>query len=57
MRRQISVTYFAMENSIFRPTRRSRNKPRTIPTESEVTTCNYVARLRSAVADRRRISR
>ncbi|WP_407220264.1 NinE family protein [Enterobacter sp. CPE_E1214] len=34
-----------MDNMIFIPTKRSRNKPKPVPTESDVTTFNYTAHL------------
>ncbi|HBN6008632.1 TPA: NinE family protein [Enterobacter cloacae] len=40
-----SITKIAMDNLIFIPTKRSRNKPKPVPTESDVTTFNYTAHL------------
>ncbi len=57
MRQRISITQRALNNLIFQPTRRSRNKPQLIPTESQVNTFRYLDMLRSAVADRMRLTR
>ena len=54
MRRQISITFLACEHAKLKYPRQKRRRNK-IPTESEVTTCNYVARLRRAVADRMRL--
>ncbi|EAO3670627.1 NinE family protein [Salmonella enterica] len=40
-----SITQIAMDNLIFIPTKRSRNKPKPVPTESDVKTFNYTAHL------------
>ena len=56
MRRQISITFLACEHAKLKYPRQKRRCNK-IPTESEVTTCNYVARLRRAVADRMRKAR
>ncbi|WP_288725744.1 NinE family protein [uncultured Enterobacter sp.] len=40
-----SITQIAMDNLIFIPTKRTRNKPKPVPTESDVTTFNYTAHL------------
>ncbi|EDT3070223.1 NinE family protein [Salmonella enterica subsp. enterica serovar Mbandaka] len=40
-----SITQIAMDNLIFIPTKRSRNKPKPAPTESDVKTFNYTAHL------------
>ncbi|MDZ5638992.1 NinE family protein [Enterobacter sp. A103] len=40
-----SITQIAMDNLIFIPTKRSRNKLKPVPTESDVTTFNYTAHL------------
>ena len=56
MRRQISITFLACEHAKLKYPRQKRRRHK-IPTESEVTTCNYVARLRRAVADRMRMKR
>ncbi|WP_143807660.1 MULTISPECIES: NinE family protein [Pantoea] len=56
MRRQISITFLACEHAKLKYPRQKRRHHK-IPTESEVTTCNYVARLRRAVADRMRKTR
>ena len=40
-----SITQIAMDNLIFIPTKRSRNKTKPVPTESDVTTFNYTAHL------------
>ncbi|WP_431647587.1 NinE family protein [Enterobacter hormaechei] len=44
-RQRRSITQIAMDNLIFIPTKRSRNKPKPAPTESDVTTFNYTAHL------------
>lgn len=44
-RQRRSITQIAMDNLIFIPTKRSRNKPNPVPTESDVTTFNYTAHL------------
>lgn len=54
MRRQTSVTQKALDNLIFQPTRRSRNKPKPIPTASQVDTFDYVYGLVRAKWDRMR---
>jgi hypothetical protein len=40
-----SITQIAMDNMIFIPTKRSRNKTKPVPNESDVTTFNYTAHL------------
>ncbi len=40
-----SITQIAMDNLIFIPTKRSRNKPKPVPTESDIKTFNYTAHL------------
>lgn len=40
-----SITQIAMDNLIFIPTKRSRNKPKPVPIESDVKTFNYTAHL------------
>ncbi|MEQ9910967.1 NinE family protein [Pectobacterium polaris] len=40
-----SPTQVVMDSMIFRPTRRSRNKPKPIPSADQVTTLNYTAML------------
>lgn len=40
-----SITQIAMDNLMFIPTKRSRNKPKPVPNESDVTTFNYTAHL------------
>ena len=40
-----SITQIAMDNLIFIPTKRSRNKPKPVPTESDVKTFNYTAHM------------
>ena len=40
-----SITQIAMDNMIFIPTKSSRNKPKPVPTESDVKTFNYTAHL------------
>ena len=40
-----SITQIAIDNMIFIPTKRSRNKPKPVPTESDVKTFNYTAHL------------
>lgn len=40
-----SITQIAMDNMIFIPTKRSRSKPKPVPTESDVKTFNYTAHL------------
>ncbi|QKJ88039.1 NinE family protein [Paramixta manurensis] len=57
MRRQISVTYLAMQNAIFRPTRRSRNRPKPIPTASQIVTFDYIGGIRARVDDKMRMPR
>lgn len=57
MRRQVSVTQKALDNLIFQPTRRSRNKPKPIPLASQVTSYDHGYRLRMAMWDRMRRSR
>lgn len=44
-RQRRSITQIAMDNLIFIPTKRSRNKTKPVPTESDVTTFNYTAHL------------
>nr|WP_238392860.1 NinE family protein [Buttiauxella sp. 3AFRM03] len=46
-----------MDASIFKPTKRSRNKPKPIPTESQVQTFDYVYSLLRAKWDRMRRTR
>lgn len=41
-RQRRSITQIAMDNLIFIPTKRSRNKPKPVPTESDVTTYDPV---------------
>ncbi|HCC5988983.1 TPA: NinE family protein [Enterobacter cloacae] len=41
-RQRRSITQIAMDNLIFIPTKRSRNKPKPVPTESDVTTYDHV---------------
>ena len=57
MSRQKSITQLAIEKSIFRPTKRSRNKAKPIPTESQVNTFDYVNRLLRAKWNRMRKAR
>ncbi len=52
-----SPTQKVMDSMIFRPTRRSRNKPKPIPPADEVTTLNYTARLTDSMWARRKIRR
>ncbi|HBT6204623.1 TPA: NinE family protein [Klebsiella pneumoniae] len=40
-----SATQIVMDHLIFTPTKRSRNRKKPIPTESDVSTFNYTARL------------
>lgn len=40
-----SITQIAMDNMIFIPTKRSRNKAKPVPTESDIKTFNYTAHL------------
>ena len=56
MRRQISITFLACEHAKLRHPRQKRRRHKT-PNESEVPTCNYVARLKRAVADKMRKAR
>ena len=56
MRRQISITFLACEHAKLKYPRQKRRSHK-VPTESEVTTCDYLARLRRAVADRMRLRR
>ena len=44
-KQRLSITQIAMDNLIFIPTKRSRNKTKPVPTESDVTTFNYTAHL------------
>lgn len=44
-RQRRSITQIAMDNLIFIPTKRSRNKPKPVPTESDIKTFNYTAHL------------
>lgn len=44
-RQRRSITQIAMDNMIFIPTKRTRNKTKPVPTESDVTTFNYTAHL------------
>lgn len=53
MRRQISITFLACEHAKLKYPRQKRRNHK-IPNESEVTTSDYLARLRRAVADRTR---
>ncbi|PXB01143.1 NinE family protein [Pectobacterium carotovorum] len=54
MSRQRSPTQAALDNLIFQPTRRSRNKPIKIPKASQVTTFDYVHGLLTRKFDRMR---
>ncbi|MDU5828144.1 MAG: NinE family protein [Mixta calida] len=56
MRQRVSITQKAIDNLKFRVThRKPRKKP--IPSESQVTTFPYLEMLRTAVADKMRLSR
>ncbi|WP_203453218.1 NinE family protein [Enterobacter hormaechei] len=44
-RQRRSITQIAMDNLIFIPTKYSRNKPKPVPTESDIKTFNYTAHL------------
>lgn len=44
-RQRRSITQIAMDNLIFIPTKRSRKKPKPVPTESDIKTFNYTAHL------------
>ncbi|NUU68450.1 NinE family protein [Enterobacteriaceae bacterium BIT-l23] len=57
MKRRRSPTQIAIDNTIFRPTKLSRNKPKPIPTASEVQTFDYVYGLLRAKWDRMRTRR
>ncbi|MBI0431673.1 NinE family protein [Pectobacterium parmentieri] len=57
MSRQHSPTQKALDNLIFQPTRRSRNKPTKIPPSSQVTTYDHGYVLRKAAWDRTRARR
>ncbi|MEL7628726.1 NinE family protein [Pectobacterium aroidearum] len=57
MSRPRSPTQKALDNLIFQPTRRSRNKPKPIPTASQVTTYDHGYVLRRAMWDRTRARR
>ncbi|EBK5807312.1 NinE family protein [Salmonella enterica] len=52
-----SVTQIAIDNLIFTPTKRSRNKPKPIPTESQVKTFDYVYGLLQSKWNRMRKTR
>ncbi|AZS56767.1 NinE family protein [Pectobacterium parmentieri] len=52
-----SPTQVVMDSMIFRPTRRSRNKPKPIPPANEVQTFDYVYGLQKAMWDRTRSRR
>ncbi|MBN3186067.1 NinE family protein [Pectobacterium brasiliense] len=54
MARQLSPTQKALDNLIFQPTRRSRNKTQPIPPASQVTTFDYVHGLLTRKFDRMR---
>lgn len=54
MTRQVSPTQKALDNLIFQPTRRSRNKPIKIPSASQVQTFDYVYGLLTRKFDRMR---
>ncbi|WP_075180561.1 NinE family protein [Pantoea sp. 1.19] len=56
-RRKKSVTQLALDNLIFRPTRRSTNKPKPIPPASQVISFDYVHGLLQAKWDRMRRTR
>ncbi|MFT4465678.1 MAG: NinE family protein [Sodalis sp. (in: enterobacteria)] len=43
-----SITFRMMQHCLFRPTKRSRNKVREIPSEEAVTTYDYSAHIRDA---------
>ncbi|AYN25750.1 NinE family protein [Buttiauxella sp. 3AFRM03] len=57
MRQRKSSIVAVMDASIFKPTKRSRNKPKPIPTESQVQTFDYVYSLLRAKWDRMRRTR
>ncbi|MCP2005252.1 NinE family protein [Buttiauxella sp.] len=57
MRQRKSSIVAVMDASIFKPTKRSRNKPKPIPTESQVKTYDYVYVLLRAKWDRMRRTR
>ncbi|PWD66523.1 NinE family protein [Pectobacterium parmentieri] len=57
MSRQLSPTQKALDNLIFQPTRRSRNKTQPIPPASQVTTYDHGYVLRRAMWDRTRTRR
>ncbi|MEI7410080.1 NinE family protein [Pectobacterium aroidearum] len=57
MARQRSPTQAALDNLIFQPTRRSRNKPIKIPPASQVKTYDHGYVLRRAMWDRTRARR
>ncbi|WP_338561847.1 NinE family protein [Erwinia sp. E_sp_B04_7] len=57
MRQRISPTQKAIDQLIFQPTRRSRNKPKPIPSASEVVTLDYCYLLLKAKWDRMRRTR
>ncbi|EBJ8779821.1 NinE family protein [Salmonella enterica] len=52
-----SITQIAMDNFIFIPTKRSRNKPKPIPKESDVKTFDYVYGLLQSKWNRMRKTR
>ncbi len=54
MKRQKSITQLALDNLIFQPTKRSRNKKRPIPPASEIVTFDYCYTLLKAKWDRMR---
>jgi len=56
MRQNVSITYLICEHAKLKPPRQ-KPKHRTIPTESQVNTFEYVAGLRARVADKTRKGR
>ncbi|QZN97805.1 NinE family protein [Symbiopectobacterium purcellii] len=57
MGQRVSPTYLVCERLKIQPTKRSRNKPKPIPTESEVQTFDYAYGLQKAMWDRTRSRR
>ncbi|YCI31065.1 NinE family protein [Erwinia sp. PK3-005] len=57
MRQRVSITQKSLDNLIFQPTKRSRNKPKPIPPASQVTSYDHGYRLRVAMWNRMRTSR
>ncbi len=56
MRQQVSITHLACEHAKLKPPRQ-KPKRRTIPTESEVKTFDYIGGLIARVADKMRMPR